>query len=160
MFSGKRYRFFAEIGRALVARRARTVLAPSPYQARAGRAPSPRWSRAVPAPGACWSRAVLAPSAPGARWSRSTSGEKPRLLAALSHKKTRYPHEVDTGQKARTGRGVLLVVTCGCLSCRDSLISIGSVWPRPVGECWVIIALLDSKLEGLGAELLPLVDLI
>ena len=43
----------------------------------------------------------------GARWSRcahvgrAASGEKPRPLAALSHKKTRYPHEVDTGRKAR-----------------------------------------------------------
>ena len=97
---------------------------------------------------------------PGACRAHRPSGEKPRPLPALSHKKARYPHEVDTGRKARTGRGVLLVVACGCLSCGDSGTSIGSVWPRPVGECWVIIALLDSKLEGLGAELLPLVDLI
>ncbi len=42
--------------------------------------------------------------------------------------------------EALAARGVLLVVAGGCLSCGNSLISIGSVWPRPVGECGVIIA--------------------
>ena len=39
-----------------------------------------------------------------ARWARRPPGEKPRPLAAFSHKKTRYPHEVDTGLKSLATR--------------------------------------------------------
>ena len=46
-------------------------------------------------------RARAAGSCCGRAPSTPLPGEKPRPLAAVTHKKARYPHEVDTGRKAR-----------------------------------------------------------